>query len=73
MVDERKARRAIENKFRGFDKFYEIYSGEKHISQIRAVFLADEFHPLITKEVLDEINDSVRFRRLNITFETEKP
>jgi len=73
LVDERKARRAIENKYRGFDKFYEVYSGYKHISQIRAVLLADEFHPLITKKLLDEINDSVRFRCLNITFETAKP
>lgn len=73
LVDERKARRAIENKYRGFDKFYEIYRGGKNISQIHAVFLADELHPLITNEILDEINDSIRFRRLNITFETERP
>lgn len=73
LVDERKARRAIENKYRGFDKFYEIYRGGKSISQIHAVFLADELHPLITKEILDEINDSVRFRRLNITFEAAIP
>lgn len=73
LIDERKARRAIENKYRGFDKFYEVYNGDKNITQINAVFLVDELHPLITKEILDEINDSVRFRRLRITFETAKP
>lgn len=73
LIDERKATRAVDNKYRGFDKFYEIYRGGKNISQIHAVFLADELHPLITNEILDEINDSVRLRRLNITFETERP
>ena len=73
LVDEKKAIRAIKNKFRGFDKFYEVYCGNKNISKINAVFLADELHSLITKEILDEINDSVRLRRLHITFETAKP
>lgn len=73
LVDERKATRAIEKKYRGFDKFYEAYNGNKSISHIHAVFLADELHPLITKELLGEINDSIRLQRLSISFETAKP
>lgn len=73
LVDERKATKAINKHYRGFDKFYDVYSGERSISQIHAVFLADEFHSLLTKDILKVLNDSVRLQRLNIRFEMAKP
>lgn len=73
MIDENKAKDAIENKLRGFDKFYEIYSGTRSVSKIHAVFLAENFHPLLNEDVLKLINDSTRLKRFNITYEIAKP
>ena len=72
-IDKNRAERAIQNKFRGFDTFYDIYSGVKSVSKIRAVFLAEEFHTLFNDGVLELINQSIRLKRYNITFEKEQP
>lgn len=73
LIDENKAKVAIDNKFRGFDKFYEIYNGTRNVSKIRAVFLAEKFHALFNEEILKLINDSVRLKRFNITYEMARP
>lgn len=73
LISEEKAKSAVKNHYRSFDKFYEAYTGKRKINQIKAVFLADELHPLITEDMLILINDSVRLKRFNITFETAKP
>ncbi len=73
LISEEKAKKAVNNGFRSFDKFYEVYTGKRKINQIKAVFLADELHPLITEDMLVLINDSVRLKRFNIIFETAKP
>lgn len=73
LISEEKAKRAVKKGFRSFDKFYEVYEGKRRINQIQAVFLADELHPLINEDILKLINNSVRLKRFNITFETAKP
>lgn len=73
LIDKNKAKDAIENKLRGFDKFYEIYNGTRNVSKIHAVFLAKNFHSLFNKEILKLINDSVRLKRFNITYEIARP
>lgn len=73
LIDENKAKDAINNKLRGFDKFYEIYNGTRNVSKIRAVFLAENFHSLFNEEILKLINDSVRLKRFNITYEIARP
>ena len=73
LIDENKAKRAIQNKFRGFDKFYEIYKGTKAVTKIHAVFLAEEFHSNFCEDVLPLINDSVRLKRFNISYEMANP
>ncbi len=73
LISEEKAKKAVTNHYRSFDKFYEVYTGKRKIHQIKAVFLADELHPLITEDILELINNSVRLKRFNITFETAKP
>ena len=73
LISEEKAKSAVKNHYRSFDKFYEAYTGKRKINQIKAVFLANELHPLITEDMLELINDSVRLKRFNITFETAKP
>ncbi len=73
LIDKDKAENAVQNKFRGFDKFYEVYSGNKNISTLRAVFLAKEFHSLFNEDVLELINQSIRLKRYNIRFEKENP
>jgi len=73
LISEEKAKSAVKNHYRSFDKFYEAYTGKRKINQIKAVFLADELHPLITEDILKLINDSVRLKRFKITFETAKP
>ncbi len=73
LISEKKAKKAVTNHYRSFDKFYEVYTGKRKIHQIKAVFLADELHPLITEDILQLINNSVRLKHFNITFETAKP
>ena len=73
LISEEKAKKAVNKSYRSFDKFYETYTGARKINQIKSVFLADELHSLINDDVLKLINDSVRLKRFNITFETAKP
>lgn len=73
LISEEKAKKAVMKHYRSFDKFYEAYTGRRKINQIKAVFLADELHPLINEDMLELINNSVRLKRFNITFETAKP
>lgn len=73
LISEEKAKKAVNKGYRSFDKFYETYTGARKINQIKSVFLADELHSLINDDVLKLINDSVRLKRFNITFETAKP
>lgn len=58
---------AIKNNIRGFKKFFEVYSSGI-IQHIDSVFLADNFHSLITDELISFINDSPRWKYKNITF-----
>ena len=58
---------AISNNYRGFRDFYSTYK-YGNIERINAVLLADTFHPLITQELLDFINESVRLKYLQIKY-----
>ena len=70
--DSAKLRKAIKENYRSFGNLFEAYrKGE--IAQINAVMLAKDLHPLITKGLIDFVNDSARFRYCNITFSTQKP
>ena len=73
IIDQKKALRASQNKYRSFDKFYEVYNGQKKISKIHSVLLADGLHTLLDDEVLAIINNSVRFKHNNVIFEVDKP
>ena len=73
IIDKQKAIRASQNRYRSFDKFYEVYNGYKKISKIHAVFLADELHSLLDDNVLEIINSSIRFCQHNVVFEVSKP
>lgn len=73
LLSKEKVTNALRHCYRSFDKFYEAYSGKRKINQIKSIFLADELHSLINDDVLTLINDSVRLKRFNITFETAKP
>ena len=73
LIDEKKASIALENNYRGFNKFYDIYSGKIAISKINAVFLAENLHSSFSEDFLDIINDSTRLKRYNITYSIVKP
>ncbi len=58
---------AVDQNVRGFSKFYEAYANGT-IKRIEAIFLADNLHSLISKNLIDFINDSPRWKYKNISF-----
>lgn len=71
-IDDAKFKKAIKENYRGFGNLYDAYrKGE--ISQINAIMLAKNLHPLIKKELVNFINDSARFKYCHIVFSTQKP
>ena len=58
---------AIQNNYRNFAVFHNAYMNGS-IKRINSVLLAEEIHPLITKGLLDFVNDSPRWRYMNIKF-----
>lgn len=66
-----KTQNAIRHNKRGFKSLYEAYSTGL-INSIEAIFLADELHTLLSEELIEFINDSVRFKDKNISFKYKK-
>ena len=62
-----KTQKAIKNNIRGFKNFYEAYSNG-NIKRIESIFLADNLHSLLSKGLIDFINDSPRWKYKNIIF-----
>ncbi len=62
--------KAIEKNYRNFGVFYEAYA-KGTIRSIKAVLLTCGIHPLITKGLLDFVNDSPRWNYLNIKFSSK--
>ena len=66
-----KTQNAIQNNTRGFESLYKAYSTGA-INSIEAIFLADELHPLLSEELIEFINESVRLKDKNISFKHKK-
>lgn len=64
---DNKLKKAIEENYRGFGDFYRAYANGS-VLEINAILLADSFHPLITNELLEFINESARFKFFHISF-----
>lgn len=57
----------VDENYRGFLDLYNAYKNNS-IKKINAVMLADNLHPLINDKLIDFINDSNRWKELNICF-----
>ena len=68
---DNKLKNSIEKNYRGFGDFYKAYVNGS-VVEINAVLLADSFHPLITNDLLAFINNSARFKFVNISFSMQK-
>lgn len=68
---DNKLKNSIEKNYRGFGDFYKVYVNGS-VVEINAVLLADSFHPLITNNLLAFINNSARFKFVNISFSMQK-
>ncbi|MBR3566819.1 MAG: hypothetical protein IKN94_00925 [Salinivirgaceae bacterium] len=66
------AKKAIKENYRGFGDFYKLYNSGT-VKTINAVLLAEELHPLITKELISFINNSARYKYNHIVFSTSSP
>lgn len=60
-------KKAVQKNYRNFKVFYEAYMNGS-IRSINSILLAREIHPLITEGLLDFVNESPRWKYLNIRF-----
>jgi hypothetical protein len=60
-------KKAVQKNYRNFRVFYEAYMNGS-IRSINSILLAREIHPLITEGLLDFVNESPRWKYLNIRF-----
>lgn len=60
-------KKAIQKNYRNFRVFYEAYMNG-NIKRINSILLASEIHPLITEGLLEFVNESPRWKYLNIRF-----
>lgn len=60
-------KKAVQKNYRNFRVFYEAYMNGS-IRRINSILLVREIHPLITEGLLDFVNESPRWKYLNIRF-----
>ena len=57
----------VDENYRGFMDLYNAYKNNS-IKRINAIMFTDNLHPLINDKIIDFINESNRWKELNVYF-----